>query len=178
MESLLDRSGANVRGVKEPIRDDRHAMGRGVVGAASSDTSHLLRSSYQDEHEYYGRNAVRSPEYIDPYHNNYGGGGAGGGDPYSYSPQAEGGADYDSQPYYSHHTDSRRDTYGAQEYHGGHSAHKQAAPMRQSQPPVIHNGAPAPTLAGQANQRGGIYDRLSNPNTFTGVILQCLSLEL
>lgn len=166
MESLLDRSDADVRGVRAPVRDDRRAPGR------PSDNSAFLRSSYSGGDDYGGYGSSGDGQsYPHAEYQYYDQRGAGGGstDPYSYSPQAERGDTYDAQPYYPSGAGAggppRGDHYAAQEYYGGGDS------QRQSQPSAGYGRAPAPTIAGQANKRGGIYDRLSSPTTFTGVKL-------
>lgn len=182
MESLLDRSDADVRGVRSSREGDGFMRQKPAPAPAPTsskshsggmrpvDNSKFLRHAYGEAALRGGGYEYGGEPYAEPQHEEYAPS-SGGGDPYSYSPQAmdgSGGA-YPYDAYYS------GDAYSSG--HGYQTEHRRTpaagAPRQQPdtrlQNPPGYTGAPAPTFAGEANKRGGIYDRLSNPTSFTGV---------
>lgn len=162
MESLLDRSDADIRGIKMP--QEGHQEQSYYPGEGRD----ISRSQYYSDMGYGGGGGQNYQEYTDPALNHLGA--SGGSDPYSYSPQTEMNPGYDQQAMYNPQQGHGRDggyyPEEVQEYRAPRPDVSQRAPPNQS---TFHNGAPPPTFAGQANKKGGIYDRLSSTNTFTGV---------
>ena len=152
----MDRSDADIRGVKQPDGDEHHRST--VIGGWNPEfqpgfDNNSARRYGKSEHFLHQQDAGSL------YRGHVSGERS---DPYSFSPQTEGTSGYDSyQTDYSVVPNSQE---FAEEYTGVRrlSTHR-------SHPQTTYNGAPAPTLAGQANKKGGIYDRLSNPTSFTGV---------
>ena len=159
LENLLDRSSADVRGVKTTTAPVRGQSNDGDVARITRPNS---RGDYPDQ---YGEQHLSYPAYEEqpPMRNipeRRSAGDTGGHpaqvrstNPYYYSPDV------------ANDVASHSASYRAQTAPGG--------PPRRSSSEEARSDAPlsaaVPTIAGQANKKGGIYDRLSNPNTFTGV---------
>ena len=142
LENLLDRSSADVRGVK--VSSTPEGRGQHYPDHPGYDP-YLQQNTGSSEGRMSGG---RIPE-----RRLSGGAASGSVNPYYYSPEV----------------------IGTQTEYYGHSGQLPIPPGRSTRDVDIR-GDPAPvstnvpTVAGQANRKGGIYDRLSNPDSFTGVI--------
>ncbi len=162
LENLLDRSSADVRGVKTSTTAPVRRSSSGGDGDIARNTRPISRGDYSAEK--YGEQPFGNAPYEEH-------------PPMRNIPERRAAGDVDghsadvrsANPYYYSPDVANEDVpqsapYRSQTVAGGQP--RRSSPEEGRSGPQLSTAVP--TIAGQANKKGGIYDRLSNPNTFTG----------